>query len=78
MGAVAVLWQLKGLPRFVFWGCVELSTSSSSLLQVAVSDVTLPKIPAQGGSGFLVLKCSFAVGKVKLVTLCSEFLGQTR
>lgn len=52
-----------------------LTSSSSLLLQVTVSDVTVPKIPAQGGSGFLVLKCTFAVRKVKLVALCSEFLG---
>lgn len=53
MGAVAVLWQLRmDCPD----GCIDLSSSSSLLLQVAVSDVTVPKIPAQDGSGFLVLK----------------------
>lgn len=54
-----------GLPRWVTWGCVGLTSSSSLLLQVTVSDDTVPKIPAQGRSGFLFLKCSFAVGKVK-------------
>lgn len=69
VGAVA---DQEGLPRWVIW-CVRLT--SSLLLQVTVSGVTVPKIPAQGGSDFLVLKCTFAVRKVKLVTLCSQFLG---
>lgn len=60
---------LSVLLRWVNLGCVGLTSSSSLLLQVTVSDVTVPKIPAQGGSGFLALKCSFAVGKVKLVTV---------
>lgn len=57
------------------WDCVGLMHSRSLLLQVTGSNVTVPKIPAQGGSGFLVLKCSLTVEEVKLVTLCSEFLG---
>lgn len=62
----------------MIWGCVGLTSSRSLLLQITVSDVTVPKIPAQGGSGFLVLKCSLTVEEVKLVILCSEFLDQTK
>lgn len=62
----------------MIWGCVGLTSSRSLLLQITVSDVTVPKIPAQGGSSFLVLKCSLTVEEVKLVILCSEFLDQTK
>lgn len=62
-------WQ-DGLPRWVTLGCVGLTSSGSVLLQVTVAGDTVPKLPAQGGNDFLVLKCSFAVGKLKLVTLC--------
>lgn len=77
MGPVAVPWQLRmDCPGWVTWGSVGLTGFSSLLLQVTVLNVTVQKIQAQVGNGFLVRKSSFPVEAVKLVTLMSsEFVG---